>query len=440
MRKDNNTAPPGSWPGRLMQLFWAPFDFVLGVNVYNAGLNWKGRATDRLLATTKLHERIRPFLIWCARLAFFLLNELCLAVYRVVTYFDRPDQVRSVLQMSIPSSKPFMVSRALRQAGLRSHFLAINADVGSGILNIGWDYAIKSGIRLWRRRLKEFAFLWTVMARHDVIHSHFKTFLSETGWEFGYLRRMGKVVIFTYRGCDLRSRTLNMQLFPELNCCEECDYPVGSCDTEYQRTQIELSRTFGDRFFVTTPDLAEFLPGSEHLPFIHPHGFDVDAVVPASKSAGVFRVVTSSNHHGIDGTRFIVDAVDRLQQEGHAIELVVVSKQPFAEALSIYKSADVYVGKLRLGYYNNANIETMMLGVPNMSFVRDRFQMLVPDSPIIQTTPATVYDQLKKFLGRRDELRAIGQLGMDFVKRHHDPAAITARLVAAYNLEWQRKH
>ena len=178
-------------------------------------------------------------------------------------------------------------------------------------------------------------------------------------------------MVFTFRGCDLRSRTLNMKLHPELNCCTSCDYPIGSCDTDYQRFRLGLARTYGDAFFVTTPDLVEFL--SRRLAHaVHPAGLKegLDDIAPDVKPAGVFRVVTSSNHHGIDGTRFIIAAVDRLREEGHAIELIVVSDRE-REALAIYKSADVYVGKLRLGYYNNANIETMLLGVPNMSFIRD---------------------------------------------------------------------
>lgn len=436
-------------PGRIIRvIFWTPIDIALGVHsLYSyPTLNWKGRTIERLLAARRVPSRIGRALdprdpqFALTRLSIKIANEICFCGFRLALAVQRPTKVRSVLQLSIPSTKPYMVSRALRARGLKSDYLVLNADVGSGILNIGWDYAMISKLGGLERRYREFLLLWTVMARYDVIHSHFNSVLSETAWEFAYLKRLGKVVVFTFRGCDLRSRTRNMQLYPELNCCQECDYPLGSCDTIYQRTRIEMARNIGDRFFVTTPDLAPFLDGAEHMPFIQPFGFDVDAIVPAVKRDGVFRVVTSSNHHGIDGTRFVVAAVDRLKAEGHDIELIVVTMQPYAQALSIYKSADVYVGKLRLGYYNNANIETMMLGVPNMSFVRDRFQSIVPDCPIIQTTPDTVYAQLNTYLARRDELREIGRQSMAFVKRHHDPAILVGRLVDEYNRAWALKH
>jgi hypothetical protein len=92
-----------------------------------------------------------------------------------------------------------------------------------------------------------------------------------------------------------------------------------------------------------------------------------------------------------------------------------------------------------MGYYNNANIETMMLGVPNMSHIRETFQGLAPDCPIIPTTPDQVYDRLNYYIDRPDELRAIGALGPAFVRAHHDPDRIVHRMADRYNAALARK-
>jgi Glycosyl transferases group 1 len=419
--------------------------WLCGRDLRETTLNWRGRLIERVVnGAARLRRaivypracrcRCVPSLKQSGRVAIAAVNYLCFAAYWIVFKLRGPrTQVKSVLQFSIISHKPYMLSRVLRRHGIKSEYFALNVGPKQGILDMGYDYALPATIEPRRRRLLEVFYLWTVLARYDVIHSHFKTLLSHTGWEFEFLKRLGKVIVFHYRGCDIRHRSLNMRLQPALNCCQECDYPVGSCDTEYQRSQVAITTKYGDLFFVTTPDLADFVPRAEHIPFIQPMGVDLAAIEPAPRPANVFRVVTSSNHPGIDGTRFIQAAVQRLRGEGRAIELIEIRNMPYRDALAVYKSADVFVGKLRMGYYNNANIETLMLGVPNMSHIREEYRSLVPDSPIVPTTPDQVYDRLSYYLDHPDELRAIGGRGPAFVRAHHDPDRIVKRIINRYN-------
>jgi hypothetical protein len=190
----------------------------------------------------------------------------------------------------------------------------------------------------------------------------------------------------------------------------------------------------GDHFFVTTPDLALQWPGAEWLPFIPPTGVDFERIFAAQHDSNIFRVVTSSNHPALDGVEFVRAAVSRLQAEGKSIELIEVKGLPYEKALAVYKSADVYAGKLRLGYYNNANIETMLMEIPNMSFIREEFLPLAgADCPIINTRPETVYANLAFWLERRDELKEIGRRSRLYILRRHDPDQIAERLKRCYH-------
>ena len=346
--------------------------------------------------------------------------------------------VRSVVHVSLISHKQYMLSRLARNHGLKGTFVAINTYPGAH-LKIGFDYEVPQSMAPLPRFLRAHWYLWTVLAFHDVIHYHFNGFLFDDGSDLRVLQRMGKIVVAHYRGCDLRCRSINMAKNPGLNVCQECSYPVGSCDTDYQRGKIATSRAHSDIRFVTTPDLLDFDDGAEHLPFIAPYAIDFSAIEPAPRPPGVFRVVTSSNHPALDGVRFVRDAVERLAAEGVRIELVEVYRQSFYEALSIYKSADVYCGKLRMGYYNNANIESLMLGVPNMCYVRDEYLDRIPDSPIIVARPDNVYEQLREWVAKPEELKRVGARGPDFVKRHHHADELMTHMILRYNQALHRK-
>lgn len=345
----------------------------------------------------------------------------------------QPRQVESILEVSALSHKPKMLSLLFREKGFRSQYFALNTNWACSWISQGYDYGLPNNLPPVRRALLETYYVWFVAARYDVIHYHFSALLTSTGWEVPILKRLGKVIVFHYRGCDARQKSLNLAKNPELNCCMECDYPAGSCENGYQRWRLEFGRKYGDLMLVTTPDLLDFVPEGQHIPFIPPLGVDLEAVTPVTRDRGVFRVVTSSNHHGVDGTQYVRDAVARLQAEGESIELVEVVKVPYREALSIYKSADVYVGKLLMGYYNNANIECMLMGVPCMTYIRPQFLEPLGDCPIINTRPKEVYDNLKRYLGDREALRELGARGPEFIRRHHDPDVLVGRMIALFN-------
>ncbi|MGK7344310.1 MAG: hypothetical protein ACNS63_00695 [Candidatus Nitrospinota bacterium M3_3B_026] len=340
--------------------------------------------------------------------------------------------IRSVLQVSLISHQPYMLSRLLRRQGIKAEYLALNADL-CGRLNIGYDYSIPSTLHpLWRRVMNSW-YLWRVMVKYDVIHYHFNAWLTPDGHDLAILKGLGKVLVFHFRGCDVRRKSVNMALNPDLNCCQECDYPEGSCDTEWQMDRINTAFRYADCVLVTTPDLLDFAPSATHIPFTIPYGIDIDSITPAPRAEGVFRVVTSSNHHGVDGTPHVRDAVSRLREEGKSIELVEVHDMNYMDALAVYKSADLYAGKLMMGYYNNANIETMLMGVPNMSYIREKYLRDIPDCPIIIARPETVYDQLRNWIDRPEELRKLGKRSREFVLREHDPGRVARMIIDKYN-------
>ncbi|MBN1292799.1 MAG: glycosyltransferase [Candidatus Latescibacteria bacterium] len=348
---------------------------------------------------------------------------------------DKPKEVRSVLHVSVLSHKPYMLSLLMRQKGLKSEYMAVHAE--SGWLQVGdkgYDYNIPWNMSgLIFRPFITLHFFWNIMRRYDVIHYHFASFLTYDGRELFYLKLMGKVIVVHFRGCDLRQKSENNMKNPELNCCQECEYPNGSCENEDQMLRIRLARKYADLLFVTTPDLLDFLPEAEHIPFIMPFGVDINNIEPAPRTPGTFRVVTSSNHDSVDGTKYIRNAVKRLQREGRSIELIEVHNTPYEKALSIYKSADIYAGKLLMGYYNNANIECMMMGVPCLSYIRDEFFDRIPDCPIIITRPETVYQKLCEYMDKPEDLQTAANKGIAFVKKYHDPDIILRHLIKRYN-------
>ena len=156
------------------------------------------------------------------------------------------------------------------------------------------------------------------------------------------------------------------------------------------------------------------------------------------------------SHRGVKGTRFLLEAADRLQREGVPFDLELIENLPHTEAKRRYREADLVVDQLLLGWYGGFAIESMALGKPVIAYIRESDLPHVPREmrtalPLINATPATIYDVLKKWLTvRRYALPERGCASRAYVERWHDARAIAKRLVTDYESilrerdSWQR--
>ncbi len=62
------------------------------------------------------------------------------------------------------------------------------------------------------------------------------------------------------------------------------------------------------------------------------------------------RVVHAANHRFFKGTRYLLDAIERLRGEGVEIELVLVEKKSNDDALELYRTADVVFDQCVSGF------------------------------------------------------------------------------------------
>jgi hypothetical protein len=346
----------------------------------------------------------------------------------------RPRHPRSVLHISYMVHVPYNLTRILRQKGMRADYMA----VGSSAAWDKADFHAPGGLGPIRQPIQEFLTFWNVVARYEAVHLHFGITMSESGWELKWLRWLGRRIVVHYRGCEARDRTKNMALHPLGNICEQCDYSPRICETPGVRTRTERANRYGDAFLVTTPDMLDFMPKAEWLPF-----FSVDAQdgrslpVLAERSApGArrrFKIVHATNHPGIEGTERIRRAVEDVRSRGHAIDFVCLHGASPDEVLRETASADLTIGKMKMGYYANAQIESLALGVPAITYVRPEFRSEeLEKSGLILTTLDELADTLEYYLRNPAALAAKRALARDSVGRLHDNDRLAARLMSVY--------
>lgn len=339
----------------------------------------------------------------------------------------------SVLHVSFMVHIPWETTRILRRHGMKADYLAV------GPKSKVWDkfdfHVERDPASVWR----ELRFFWRVVSRYEIVHCHFGITPSRSGWELPVLRRMGRKVVVHFRGCEARNRERNMALHPAVNICQECDYDGRACREPAK--QVARAKAAGDLFFVTTPDMKDFVPDAIHFPFFSP---DSESSGPRRvRSPGEpLRIVHVTNHPGIEGTRHLREAVEHLRARGKAVELRVLSDVTPEAVRDAIRSADVTAGKLKMGYYANAQIESLFEGVPAITYVRP--ELITPElerSGLILTDLDRLEATIERLVDQPEELAAKAAVARDSARRLHDNDRLATELIAHYeSLRRKRTH
>jgi len=248
------------------------------------------------------------------------------------------------------------------------------------------------------------------------------------------------VLLWTY-GADVRSRGACLRL-GEPNCCSECDAPgrYCICDDGRQAANIQRLKAFSSAIFSGVGDMFGFVPDSVDDLYYWPVDFDAGGgeryrpYYPDSDPHRPLRIVHATNHRIFKGSRHLIAAVEKLRAQDVPIELLLVERKPNAEALELYRSADVIFDNCLMGSIGYFAFEGMALGKPVMCFVRDpeAYLLRARECPVIRTHVNSLEADLRRLVANRAELSVLGRSARRYVETYFSMAAFAARLADAY--------
>lgn len=254
--------------------------------------------------------------------------------------------------------------------------------------------------------------------------------------DVAFFRRAGKGIVVTYQGDDARQGDYCLDNY-EITIAKEVDEDYYNVRSDaYKRRQIARFRRYADRIYALNPDLLNVLPLAEFIPYAHVYPPQLVPHYPAPRARP--RIMHAPTHRKAKGTRYFLEATERLQREDVPFELELIENLPHEEALRRYREADLVVDQLLAGWYGGFAVEAMALGKPVVAYLRESDLHVVPremraELPVIDADPETIYDVLKEWLTvRRHALPERGYASRAYVERWHDARAIAQRLIGDY--------
>jgi glycosyltransferase involved in cell wall biosynthesis len=251
------------------------------------------------------------------------------------------------------------------------------------------------------------------------------------------LARAGKPIFVTFQGDDARQGSVVGRFV--VNDVAEAGAARYSPESDaYKRRRIARFDAYADGIYALNPDLLRVLPQrARFVPYAH---VDPRKSEPLSPPDATQRpvVLHAPTNRAVKGTRFLVDAIARVQAEGVDVDLRLIEGVTQAEAKALYPTADLVVDQLLVGWYGGLAVETMALERPVVAYLREDDLDVLPagmraEIPVVSADPSTIYDVLRELLTtRRAELAEIGRRSRAYVTRWHDPRRIAKELVADY--------
>ena len=348
-------------------------------------------------------------------------------------------------------NQPWSISRAERALG---HASDVVQNYGTW-LGYPADRTISAhGVRSPKARFDRSIFALTAPFRYDVIHYYFgRSFML---WDdFGHVlgrssnedrvalrdvhlaRRLGRRLVMTLQGCDARQADVSNRISAITMCregaCPAYSVCVSSLDAN-RRAMINTLLPLMDRVFYLNPEIGHMVPRGEFLPYANVDVMGETVMLP--NPGRRLRILHAPSNSGIKGTPLILAALERLKSQ-FDFELVLVENVPHAEAMKLYRSADLAIDQILAGWYGGFAVELMAMGKPIAAYIREEDRCFVPKSmwsemPVLRIDQRTLDDDLARILAAPNMLVAAGERARAFAERWHDPLKAARALESIY--------
>ena len=284
---------------------------------------------------------------------------------------------------------------------------------------------------------------------YDVIHYYFgQSYIYRAGRtsrtsfaDLKLARRLGRRLFMTLQGCDVR-RAGPSNWRNETTMCRDggCSaYPQCIASLDRVRSQlIEEILPLCDRVFYLNPELGHDVvrPGiaSDFLPYA---SCNIADVIPEANPGRARPIILHApSDRAIKGSDLIEAALDRLKAR-FDFEYRPVTGVPHAQAMQIYRQADLVIDQVQAGWYGGFAVEVMAMAKPVAAYIRDEDLAFVPaalrdELPVLRINPKTLEDDLARILADRQSWAAIGRKSRRFVERWHDPLKIARAMRICY--------
>lgn len=281
---------------------------------------------------------------------------------------------------------------------------------------------------------KVLIFFLKAVRKYDVFHFYFGHSMLPFYFDLPILKLLRKKIFFTFQGCDIRRKKYCLANF-KINACRECLSP--GCKNKFHDflkiLKLKIMVFFANKTFVLNPDLKVISPTSEMMPYAN---VDLNkwTFLPLEEKKEI-EVLHAPTDREIKGTKYVLEAMSKLKNDGYPVKLKLVENIPNNEMLDYCKNADIVVDQLSVGWYGGFAVEMMALGKPVICYLNEdhlRFVSWADEIPIVNANKDNIHDKLKWLINNSERRKNLGRAGRNYVEKYHNPLKIAKDMINFY--------
>lgn len=323
-----------------------------------------------------------------------------------------------------------LLAETFRKRWLQASSAAYNDDFR------GYQNDIMLAGRGWRANLDRFLFFLWALKHYDVFHFFWGVSLWNW-WRFHLLdlpllKAFGKKVVVHFRGLDI----VDIKYFDylrEKNRGSDVEKPQLSRPD--QQTKLKKWLRYADTVLVSEPDLFAVVPNAILSPQVIDLAYWTPTRRPLSEEDGIIRIVHAPSSRRKKGTDFIEEAIKRLQEKGHRIELVLAENLPHHKIRELYEISDIGIDQVLYGWHGKVSVELMALGKPVVCNIDEQLRSYRPDLPIIHGSPQNLESVLEDLIQSSEKRNQIGRESRHYAARYHDVEVVVDALLEIYEFD-----
>jgi glycosyltransferase involved in cell wall biosynthesis len=259
-------------------------------------------------------------------------------------------------------------------------------------------------------------FMSTPPKRHDML----------TGFDIPLFKLRGKRIAYRFTGWELIDKQIELKNNPYSAFNHGWD---GFFDEYLKGEYIEYLRCYCDAFMVVDPMMREHMPEAKIIPrVLRIEDFEEIGIEKRDKPL----ILHAPTNKTYKGSKYIINALKELKNEGLRFELKLLNKVPFKEALEWYKRADLIVDQILIGWYGVLATECMAMGKPVAVYMRDDLVNTPQDVPVQNINLDNVKDKLRDAIQDFELRKYLSERGRSYVKATHDESVVIPKLIDVY--------